>query len=162
MEDLLLDTTRVEKNFKLASRGQRLTNYIIDLIFFYIFIFVFSLIFFAVFSTFGEDEVVIEGANTINSNFFTEWLFGAFVILFYYTLTEYFFKGKTLGKLITKTRAVTLDNERLDFKTVLKRSLCRLIPFEQFSFLSENDAGLHDKLSKTKVIIDDQWNEFII
>ena len=81
------------------------------------------------------------------------------VVVLYYTVMEYFFKGKTLGKFITKTRAVTLENERLDFQTTFIRSLCRVIPFETFSFIGEESNGWHDSISKTKVIEDDGWYE---
>ncbi|MFT6808347.1 MAG: hypothetical protein ACJA01_001571 [Saprospiraceae bacterium] len=40
------------------------------------------------------------------------------------------------------------------FSTVFKRSLCRLIPFEIFSFLGEPLMDWHDKISGTKVIED--------
>ena len=74
----------------------------------------------------------------------------------YYIIMEYVFKGKTFGKLLTKTRAVTEYGERMDLGTIMVRSLCRLIPFEAFSFLGEEGTkGWHDTISKTKVIYDD-------
>ena len=43
--------------------------------------------------------------------------------LFYYTLCEKLFKGQTLGKLITGTRALRTDGEELTFRDALLRSL---------------------------------------
>jgi len=64
--------------------------------------------------------------------------------------------------LLTGTRAVTLDNQRMDFSTTFIRSCSRAIPFEAFSFLGDN--GWHDSLSGTKVIEDKGWknkNDFL-
>ena len=62
--------------------------------------------------------------------------------------------GKTLGKMITKTRVVTIDGEKPDFKTALIRTLCRIIPFDAFSFLGSRSVGWHDSIAKSRVIDD--------
>ena len=51
----------------------------------------------------------------------------------YYTLCEKLFRGKTLGKLITGTRATRADGSELTFKDSLLRSLSRIVPFEVLS-----------------------------
>ena len=53
--------------------------------------------------------------------------------LVYYTICEKAFKGYTLGKLITGTRAIREDGNELTFKDALLRSLSRMVPFEGFS-----------------------------
>jgi len=53
--------------------------------------------------------------------------------LIYYTICEKAFKGKTLGKLITGTKAIRDDGKELSFKNALLRSLSRIVPFEPFS-----------------------------
>jgi uncharacterized RDD family membrane protein YckC len=70
--------------------------------------------------------------------------------LFYYTLCEKLFRGYTLGKFITGTRAIREDDEELTFKDALLRSLCRIVPLEVLSAL----AGFpwHDRWTKTKVV----------
>jgi uncharacterized RDD family membrane protein YckC len=71
--------------------------------------------------------------------------------LIYYTLCEKAFKGKTLGKLITGTKAVQEDGSALSWKAALLRSLCRMIPFEPLSIWF--GSGLwHDTWTKTRVI----------
>ena len=69
--------------------------------------------------------------------------------LLYYTICEKGFKGYTLGKLITGTRAIRNDGNELTFKDAFLRSLCRLVPFE---WLSGFGYPWHDGWTKTMVI----------
>jgi hypothetical protein len=41
---------------------------------------------------------------------------------------------------------------RPPFGTMVLRSLCRLIPFEPFSFLGSDARGWHDSITKTRVV----------
>ena len=70
--------------------------------------------------------------------------------LFYYTICEKAFKGYTLGKLITGTRAIRTDGGELTFKDALLRSLSRLVPFEAFSGFGGHPW--HDTWTNTMVI----------
>ncbi len=74
---------------------------------------------------------------------------GVFNYLLYYTLCEKAFKGYTLGKLITGTRAIREDGKELTFKDALLRSLSRLVPFEAFSGFWR---PWHDEWTSTQVI----------
>jgi hypothetical protein len=58
--------------------------------------------------------------------------------------------GRTIGKLSTNTIAITQDGTPFTFKHALVRSICRSIPFEQFSALGY--MPWHDSLSKTAVV----------
>jgi len=60
--------------------------------------------------------------------------------------------GKTLGKLITGTRAVNDDGSRISAKTAFLRYLVRLVPFEAFSALGNPSYPWHDRWTKTLVI----------
>jgi uncharacterized RDD family membrane protein YckC len=60
--------------------------------------------------------------------------------------------GKTLGKLLTGTRAVNDDGSRLSPKKAFLRYLVRLVPFEQFSALGSPSYPWHDRWTKTIVI----------
>jgi uncharacterized RDD family membrane protein YckC len=60
--------------------------------------------------------------------------------------------GKTLGKLITGTRAVNDDGSRISAKTAFLRYLVRLVPFEAFSALGSPSYPWHDRWTKTIVI----------
>ncbi|MEY3398790.1 MAG: hypothetical protein RL220_1384 [Bacteroidota bacterium] len=83
---------------------------------------------------------------------FADIVLGYVTIIIYYTLFEYFSKGKSLGKYITQTRAVGLDGQKINFRQSLLRSLCRCIPFEPLSFFGEGPGGWHDRLTDTVVI----------
>ena len=60
--------------------------------------------------------------------------------------------GKTLGKLITGTRAVNQHGLRISAKTAILRALVRLVPFEAFSALGNPSYPWHDRWTKTYVI----------
>ena len=72
-----------------------------------------------------------------------------FSILFYYLLYETVL-GITPAKLITQTRVVGYNDKKPSFKTIFIRTICRLVPFEAFSFFAED--GWHDKWSQTVVV----------
>lgn len=65
--------------------------------------------------------------------------------------------GRTLGKLVTRTRVVSASGGPATLRQILGRSLARQIPFEAFSFLVGSGRGLppvgwHDSLSGTRVV----------
>ena len=68
----------------------------------------------------------------------------------YYAGFEYQF-SKTPGKFITRTIVVKDDGQKPDLKTIIIRTFCRLIPFDQFSFLIGFE-GWHDRFSETIVV----------
>lgn len=70
--------------------------------------------------------------------------------LFYYTICEKAFRGYTLGKLISGTRAIREDGGELTFKDAILRTLSRLVPFEAFSAFGARPW--HDSWTKTIVI----------
>ncbi len=79
----------------------------------------------------------------------------AFIIVYlnyiiYYTICEKLFRGYTLGKFITGTRAIRQDGKELTFKDAILRSLSRLVPFEVFSGF--NTLTWHDSWTDTMVI----------
>jgi uncharacterized RDD family membrane protein YckC len=98
--------------------------------------------------------VIINGpdANTETVAFqVVSSLVGIFCMLGYYLVMEAAF-GRTIGKLATGTRVVTVEGGAASFGQILGRTLCRLIPFEAFSFLTENAVGWHDSIPKTRVV----------
>jgi uncharacterized RDD family membrane protein YckC len=60
--------------------------------------------------------------------------------------------GKTVGKYVTGTQVLTEDGEQPSVGTIFIRTLCRIIPFEPFSFFGSTPRGWHDNLSKTRVV----------
>lgn len=76
----------------------------------------------------------------------------SFMISFcYYTILESL-TGRTMAKLITRTKVVAENGEKASFDAIVLRSICRFIPFDAFSFLGDDARGWHDTLSKTRVI----------
>ncbi|MGZ3909212.1 MAG: RDD family protein [Flavisolibacter sp.] len=71
--------------------------------------------------------------------------------LIYYTICEKSFRGYTLGKLITGTRAVRADGTELRLKDAFLRSLSRLVPFEAFSIWF-GEGLWHDRWTRTMVV----------
>jgi uncharacterized RDD family membrane protein YckC len=137
--NLLVDLEQ-ELNLEPASMGQRFANFIVDYIV-AIIIYVGITIMMLFFSASDGSELEEEGFGSIFISLFS------FVAV--YTLTEFLGKGKTLGKLITRTRAVRNDGGLLTFKDALLRSLIRLVPFEVFSGFGT--YTWHDQWTNTMV-----------
>lgn len=77
------------------------------------------------------------------------------IYLLYYYMAEVF-ALQTLGKIITNSVVVSTSGP-LTAGKILKRSLCRFIPFETFSFLG--NGKWHDNLSHTAVVYRDTWEK---
>jgi uncharacterized RDD family membrane protein YckC len=75
-----------------------------------------------------------------------------FFVALYYIPLEYGLQ-KTLGKIVTKTKVVTLEGNKPELIDIISRTFCRLIPFDRFSFFYSRN-GFHDAISRTKVIKD--------
>lgn len=126
----------------LAGQDKRLINFLADyIIYFLLCILVGSAIIIAA----GDSAEKMATTRT----FAYSLTFG--VHFLYYCLMESFF-GITIGKIITNTRVVDEWGNKPDFKTILIRTLCRLIPFEALSFLVL-EVGWHDSFSGTRVIL---------
>lgn len=75
------------------------------------------------------------------------------VIFFsYYILLETKYQ-KTVGKFLTKTKVINNDESKPNFKDILRRTCCRIIPFDAISFLFSHN-GFHDRLSDTHLTKD--------
>jgi hypothetical protein len=68
----------------------------------------------------------------------------------YYFIMEYLL-GRTVGKFITHTKVVDEMEQSPNLKAIAIRTLLRLVPFEAFTFMFPA-SGIHDTLSKTKLI----------
>jgi len=136
-----------ELELRLAGKGKRLANYLLDILFYMIFSFSLRLGL-VIFMLFIDKNI----ANTLIYHAkIWDYLWGFLHGMFYYTLFEAT-TGRTLAKFITRTKVVTEKGEKPGFMAIFKRSLCRFIPFETFTFLMSEDLGLHDRLSNTLVI----------
>ena len=146
----------VRSEYEIASKTRRFLNYVIDVIAIYFLIIVIVIIYVTYNMTNTRMAEYYLNQNNSAGTKLMEYMIGIAVMVIYYTLSEFWFKGKTLGKLLTRTRAVTEDGQRISLKTSLLRSLTRIFPFEAFSFFGE--FGWHDSWTNTKVIMDKGWN----
>ena len=70
----------------------------------------------------------------------------------YMFIIEALMKGKSIGKLITGTRAVRQDGYALTLRDAQLRGLCRMVPFNPFSALGNPSYPWHDRWTRTYVI----------
>ena len=140
----------------LASKGIRFLNFIIDYIVFIIVSFVIG----AAIGFFSEitGNYALYDFIVYNDSLLFEYAYTIVIWTIYYTTMETL-TGKSIGKFITKSQAVMADGSKLTFEKALVRSLCRFIPFEQFSFLGEGGKGWHDSITKTFVVDDKKFRE---
>lgn len=124
-----------------ASTGQRLANYIIDIIVYYILILIITV-------PTGIAVAMIGDASMLGVYYLI-----VFAVLFaYYTFLEGS-KGKTIGKMITKTKVVTTNGEPMTYSKAFMRTLCRIVPFEFISAFMGPQMW-HDKWVDTMVVKD--------
>lgn len=143
--------------YTLASQGQRFLNLLIDALFMRFVLSMATGYLFGYILAAVAPEFLMEVAYEIEDGAPKTWRFwmltfllGYFNYLIYYTICEKAFKGYTLGKLITGTRAIREDGHELTFKDAILRTLSRIVPFEAFSGLGEKPW--HDSWTKTMVI----------
>ena len=140
-----------------ANRWKRFFNYLIDNIFMnYGLSFLTSGVVIALFP--DQSRLLTEGFDpdptdidmaAMYASLLPAFVLGILNYLLYYTICEQAFKGVTLGKLITGTRAIRRDGKDLTFRDALLRSLSRLVPFEA---LSGFGTPWHDDWTNTQVI----------
>jgi len=145
----IFDKIQRQNPITYATTGERFANFIVDSII----IRIVSLVVNVGLMLIGESVFSFGEENSPGYTFFFLLIYLSTYVLCY-TLLESISNGKTVGKLITKTRVVREDGLPLTWKDTLIRSLCRLVPFEPFSALS--GYPWHDKWSKTVVIKDDR------
>lgn len=133
---------QVDYRYCRASSSLRLANYIIDSIFLYILMFALG--------------VVISIINPKIIDVLDDGISDRIVGLIFYgvimSFTEAMLNGKSIGKLITKTKAVNLDGTDLSFEKAFTRNLLRIIPFDVFTAFGYPCAPWHDRWSDTMVI----------
>jgi uncharacterized RDD family membrane protein YckC len=135
-----------ETHIVRATTGKRFANYIIDLVFFYLLIVIFGIIIAIANPTAFENLASSSGFNLLD-RVYSLLLYGSYMFL-----VEALFKGKSLGKLITGTRAVNLDGSRISTTTALGRGFSRAVPFNEFSALGSPANPWHDRWNKTIVM----------
>ena len=126
-----------------ADSKQRLLNWLIDIVFFYCCVFIFMF----VKSLITQAAPIAPGTSPMALR-----ILSIICFLIFNSVIETLSGGKSLGKLITGTRAVNEDGSRLDGTAAFLRSLFRVIPFEPLSALGKPPRPWHDRWSNTYVI----------
>ncbi|CAM3572425.1 hypothetical protein FSS13T_05750 [Flavobacterium saliperosum S13] len=142
-------------NDMLASQGQRLANYFIDLLVQYGLTFGFGFVL-AAFAMFAGYEGMLDWLANIDK--ITEYLLGVVMLILYYSFFEILF-ARSIAKYITKTVVVMADGSKPSAGTIVKRTFCRIIPFNHFSFLGNSGRGWHDSISDTYVVKKDVFDQ---
>jgi len=150
--DLLTFEEHPLMQYTTASQGQRFVNWLIDNL---LMRFAMSypagmLLGFILAEVAPETLYEISDGGMSSMILLLAYVVVIFNYLVYYTLCEKLFKGYTLGKLISGTRAIRQDGGELTFKDALLRSLSRLVPFEVFSGF--NTFAWHDQWTNTMVV----------
>ncbi len=152
--DLLADESYINDHFVYATQGQRFLNWLIDnLLMQYGLSYLTGLAIGTLLAATAPDflnELAYNEGSMSGGIILISLLVGYLNYIVYYTICEKLFKGYTLGKLITGTRAIRQDGKELTFKNALLRSLSRLVPFEVFSGF--NTLTWHDSWTNTMVI----------
>ncbi|NML21382.1 RDD family protein [Pseudoflavitalea sp. G-6-1-2] len=149
IEESPVDLLSDEFEFERATSGKRLANYIIDLVVFYILIFVVA---------FGIAAASPETLASLDDDSTSFNLLDRIITLFFYglymSLVEGLLKGKSIGKFITKTRAVNSDGTPITFGTAFGRGFSRAVPFCAFSAFGDPCNPWQDRWTNTMVVND--------
>ena len=126
-----------------ASSGKRLANYLIDGIVVYIV---------AMFLGFITELLFPGSISELNIGVIEERLLGLLFHGLVMFLIETAFHGKTLGKLITGTKAININGSNISMAKSLLRNFIRAVPFNALSALGSPSKPWHDSWSDTMVI----------
>ncbi len=141
------DLLNFESTLVRATGGQRLANYLIDIASFYALFIILGIIIALV------SPSTIENLDTDTGGFqLIDRLISLLLYAVYLGFAEAVLKGKTLGKLITGTRAVNLDGSKITASTAFSRGFSRAVPFCVFSALGSPCNPWQDKWTDTMVI----------
>jgi uncharacterized RDD family membrane protein YckC len=144
-EDILSD---FEVELDPADRNLRFVNLLVDRVLFFFFVKGFNFFW-------GNFISVI----MYDADYYTRYIVSLVVGLLLYGLfmggMEALFRGKTLGKVFTGTRAVNPDGTPVSIKTAFLRGFCRMVPFEPFSaFGGDWPRPWHDSWTNTYVVVE--------
>lgn len=142
-----VDLLDFEPELSRATSGQRLANYLIDIAVFYLLVFLFAIAAAIISPTLYSET----DSNGGLSGILDRLLFTALYAI-YMGIIETIFKGRSIGKLITGTKAVNLDGSNISVTTAFTRGLSRAVPFCAFSALGTPCNPWQDRWSNTIVV----------
>lgn len=131
----------------VAKLEHRFINWILDTVMLILLSIVFIVITAAIATSYGNKTLI----TYLLVNPVGQFTFITIVRLIYYVSFETLF-GQTVGKFVTQTKVVDSKGNPASHESILIRTLCRLIPFYEFSFFGIPPRGWHDSISKTYVV----------
>jgi uncharacterized RDD family membrane protein YckC len=145
----------------LAPLSQRFLNWFVDTVMqILLFLFLFTIIA-GVAHSYGNKEL----PSYLLINPIGQYTFVSLIRLSYYISLETLF-GRSVGKFVSQTMVVDENGNKPSHHMILIRTLCRLIPFYEFSFFGIPTRAWHDSLSKTYVVdkkkLDEKKGNFIL
>lgn len=151
--DMLIN---LDEHIVRAETGKRFLNYIIDLALFYVLIVGLGILLVIVFPSSAGWMAEASSGFGIIDRLLTILFYGVYMFLI-----EALFKGKSLGKLITRTRAVNTDGSNISVSTALARGFSRAVPFCVFSAFGTPCNPWQDKWTDTIVMDEKQshWKD---
>ncbi|MFN8247910.1 MAG: RDD family protein [Ferruginibacter sp.] len=142
-----------ESSLIRASTGKRFANYLVDVIVFYILFFVVSIIIGLVSRSTLEAMSEDDGGIGLLDRLISIVLYAV-----YMGIMEAVFKGKSIGKFITGTRAVNLDGTPISTGKAFARGFSRAVPFCVFSAFGNPCDPWQDRWTDT-MVIDEKLSE---
>lgn len=140
-------------NIEQASKSERFVNLFVDMIAIYI-LWVFVSLFWFLLQDAYSSMVYAPNYESL-SIVVAPFALALSVVLGYFIGMESMY-GKTIGKMITKTKVVSLDGSKPSFNQIVGRSFARLIPIEPISYLILPE-GWHGSWSET-IVVKEQRN----
>ncbi len=147
IEQIPEDQSIFEDYYERSSAGKRLANYLIDLVLFYILLFVLGFVLALLSPSFRGILINESSGFGLFDRFITLLLYAV-----YMSAVEALFHGKSLGKLITKTKAVNLDGSQITTAKAFERGFSRAVPFCVFSAFGNPSNPWQDRWTNTMVI----------
>ena len=130
-----------------ASSGQRFANYLVDLVFFYVIIILLG----ALIGIFAPEWIdYLDSTDPIFG--LVDRIVGLILYALYMGAIEAMLDGKSIGKLLTKTRAIQINGANITTGQAFARGVYRAIPFAAFSALGNPSNPWQDRWSDTMVI----------
>lgn len=137
-----------------ATKTNRFINYFIDIIAIIVVLMAIMFVATYIYYSIAEDTSIVDNllSEEEDVNPILDRLITGIVMAMLYFALEFFTKGRSFGKYVTKTKVVMEDGSLPEAMDYLKRSFSRIIPFDALSFLGSTGRGWHDTISKTYVV----------
>jgi uncharacterized RDD family membrane protein YckC len=133
-----------------VAQGPRFGHYIADSILFQLIIY---------FVMYLSEIVATIFSSNVYMDLTVSFVFGITLMFLYpalYAFCEYNWQ-RTPGKFLTKTLVIDEYGNKPDLKTIILRSIIRIVPFEPVSCLNDDFShGWHDRWSKTWVVSEEE------